>query len=441
MLKEMAEAGKYIVIGVPYSGSVIYKIAKDYSQEKNTWEYRFERDFFTFKDLFRSAGIIPLYEEVIGVVAEAGYMKRINSEGITTLIGHNLQKYFRGYSPVGSWLIAIGTKDPKYAQLFESVNDDNKIRFQQDGAIIEEIKLPSVSIIIPFYNGKEYLGQVLNNISNIQYPCFEVIFVNDGSVDDSNELLKHEIERYNNLRDKVVIHNLVSNVGTFRARYEGVKLCSGEYVFFHDIDDSIFYKSLKRLALHKANIEDNYFIAVSCALKKGLNFTGEIWYHKFLPNVIDYILLELISLSGKVSLINTLLDKENLKDIYSKLIVLFEDIGVKEMKVAEDTILVDEFFLSGIYKGVIPVYYTYQGYETGNPFSMSKQIEQRAKDIPIQCAYSLVKCKKKSILSKIDITELEDKILRRAMQIYNEKLYKTFYDNFHYYKSIFEKKL
>ncbi|KXG78804.1 putative glycosyltransferase EpsJ [Fervidicola ferrireducens] len=441
MLKEMAESGKYIIIGVPYSGSAVYKLAKDYSQKKNTWEYGVERDFFTFKQLFKEAGIIPLYEEVIGVISEAGYVRRINPEATNIAIAHNLKKYFEGYSPVGSWLISIGTKDQKYARLFEDVNDNRKIRFQEGKVIIKEVKFPSVSIIIPFYNGKNYISQALENISHIKYPDFEVVFVNDGSEDGSDELLKDGLKKYKALRDKVVIHNLEKNIGTFRARYEGVKACNGEYIFFHDIDDVIFTRSLEKLALHKANIGDDYYIAVSCALKRGSDFTGEVWYRQFLPDLMDYVLLELNLLSGRISLINTLLNKKLLKEVYQKLMALFDDIGIEKMKVAEDTIIVDEFLLGKMVKRIIPVFYTYLGYEIGNSFSMSKQIEQRAKDIPIQCAYVLVNLKKKEIFGENELNELENKILSRAMQIYGESLFKVFHNNFKYYKSMFTAKL
>ena len=109
MLKEMGKLGKYVVVGVPYSGSDIYKISRLYSQKKNTWEYGFERDFLTLTDLFKEAGMSLLYEQVIGLGSEAYYLKRINPELIPLQLSQSLTKAYNGNEDVGSWLVAIGS--------------------------------------------------------------------------------------------------------------------------------------------------------------------------------------------------------------------------------------------------------------------------------------------------------------------------------------------
>lgn len=95
MLKEMARVGKFIVVGVPYSGSQIYKLSKEISQETGTWEYGFERDFYSLKDLFEKAGVKLLHEEIIGSFSEAFYLKRINPSLIKNNWPKTLKECFR----------------------------------------------------------------------------------------------------------------------------------------------------------------------------------------------------------------------------------------------------------------------------------------------------------------------------------------------------------
>jgi glycosyltransferase involved in cell wall biosynthesis len=189
MLKEMARVSKFVIVGIPYSGSQIYRLAKKISQSNDTWEYGFERDFKSFEYLAEKAGLYLLHEEVIGYVSEAYYLKRINPQGIQALIAENVTKLFNKEKNVGNWLIAVMTKNKEYKNLFMSLNDEKKICFSGGDICVIKKSLPNVSVVIPFFNAQKYANRIIDNISQIEYPDLEFVFVDDGSTDSTRELL------------------------------------------------------------------------------------------------------------------------------------------------------------------------------------------------------------------------------------------------------------
>lgn len=90
-----------------------------------------------------------------------------------------------------------------------------------------------ISIIIPVYNVDIYLEKCLDSVLNQDIEDeYEVIAINDGSTDNSYEILLRYDKIYENL---IVINN--SNKGVGASRNLGVKIAKGEYVYFIDSDD------------------------------------------------------------------------------------------------------------------------------------------------------------------------------------------------------------
>ena len=89
-----------------------------------------------------------------------------------------------------------------------------------------------VSVIIPIYNTEEYLARCLNSVINNTYPNLEIICVNDGSTDNSREILA-EFEKKDN-RIKVIDEK---NQGVSKARNTGLRNATGDYIAFIDSDD------------------------------------------------------------------------------------------------------------------------------------------------------------------------------------------------------------
>ncbi|GAC24894.1 hypothetical protein GMES_2599 [Paraglaciecola mesophila KMM 241] len=92
---------------------------------------------------------------------------------------------------------------------------------------------PKISVIIPVYNSEPYLKRVFDSIQNQTFKAIEVIFVNDGSTDDSLNVLYKLGEK--DERVKIITQE---NNGTGEARNAGIKCAKGEFLCFIDSDDT-----------------------------------------------------------------------------------------------------------------------------------------------------------------------------------------------------------
>ncbi|KZX14728.1 putative glycosyltransferase EpsH [Methanobrevibacter filiformis] len=95
--------------------------------------------------------------------------------------------------------------------------------------------MPTVSVIIPIYNSEQYLEECLNSIVNQTLKNIEIICVNDGSTDNSLEIL----EDYSKKDKRIKILNQ-ENHGAGVARNKGLKIARGKYLSILDADD--FFK-------------------------------------------------------------------------------------------------------------------------------------------------------------------------------------------------------
>ncbi len=91
-----------------------------------------------------------------------------------------------------------------------------------------------ISIVIPVYNTGEYLKECLDSVCNQTYDNIEIIVINDGSTDNSLEILR-QYEEF----DKRIILIDQENKGLSEARNIGVKHSKGSYILFLDSDDYI----------------------------------------------------------------------------------------------------------------------------------------------------------------------------------------------------------
>lgn len=94
--------------------------------------------------------------------------------------------------------------------------------------------MPLLSIIVPVFNAAEYLKDCLDSILTQTFADFELICVNDGSTDNSCEILKE----YEQKDPRVIVCNQI-NKGTASARNTGIKQANGKYITFVDSDDCL----------------------------------------------------------------------------------------------------------------------------------------------------------------------------------------------------------
>lgn len=106
-----------------------------------------------------------------------------------------------------------------------------------------------VSIIIPMYNAERYLRECLDLLLRQTLKSIEIICVNDGSTDGTQEILKE----YEKKDYRVKLLNQ-ENQGAGIARNNGMKSAKGEYLLFLDADD-IFHEKLCEEAYYKAKYD------------------------------------------------------------------------------------------------------------------------------------------------------------------------------------------
>jgi len=133
--------------------------------------------------------------------------------------------------------------------------------------------IPTVSILMPVYNGQEYLRPAIDSILAQTFEDFEMLIVNDGSKDDSQKI----VESYKDPR--IVLINQ-KNQGVARSLNNGLDVAKGKYIRRHDADDISTPDSLKNqidfLEAHKDYV-------MVCNQQAFMTSSGKIAYGYRLP--------------------------------------------------------------------------------------------------------------------------------------------------------------
>lgn len=95
--------------------------------------------------------------------------------------------------------------------------------------------MPKVSVIVPVYNVEKYIVKCLESLLNQTLEDIEIIVVNDGSPDNSQEIIDKYVLEY---KDKIKSY-IKPNGGLSDARNYGIEKATGEYIGFVDGDDFV----------------------------------------------------------------------------------------------------------------------------------------------------------------------------------------------------------
>lgn len=95
------------------------------------------------------------------------------------------------------------------------------------------MKYPMISVIIPIYNGENFIKMAIESIYRQMQPWIEIILINDGSFDRTEQICKKYI--YDN-----IIYKSIENSGAGHARNIGISIAKGNWVLFLDSDDLIW---------------------------------------------------------------------------------------------------------------------------------------------------------------------------------------------------------
>lgn len=99
-----------------------------------------------------------------------------------------------------------------------------------------------ISVIIPVYNGEKYIRRCIHTLLQQTYINLELLFIDDGSSDHTGEIIKNY-----SLADGRIKYFYKKNGGVSSARNYGIKVASGDYVSFIDVDDELkndFYEKV-----------------------------------------------------------------------------------------------------------------------------------------------------------------------------------------------------
>lgn len=128
---------------------------------------------------------------------------------------------------------------------------------------MDEIKLPAVSVIIPMYNAEKYLEECLQSLLNQTLENIEIILVDDCSTDNSLEIAKNFIPKFEIGNKNFLIIKLAQRSGCPGIpRNFALDYAKGKYIFFMDSDDfladdalEVFYKAAEEF---NADVVDSY---------------------------------------------------------------------------------------------------------------------------------------------------------------------------------------
>jgi len=95
-------------------------------------------------------------------------------------------------------------------------------------------KTPFISVVIPTYNSAEYITPTLESVFSQTYDNYEVIISDDGSSDNTNQIVNNIFVRFPDRATKLLANK---HFGAGASRNIGIKAASGEWIAFLDSDD------------------------------------------------------------------------------------------------------------------------------------------------------------------------------------------------------------
>lgn len=255
--------------------------------------------------------------------------------------------------------------------------------------------MKKISIIVPIYNCSNFLERCLDSIINQTYTNIEIICINDGSTDNSLEILNH----YTNIDNRIILINK-KNEGVSVARNVGISRSTGEYITFVDADDWLETNAIE--VLYDISVENdvdvvrgNYYINSNNEKYDSIGNTYELNKkvlkkddYEFKINLVDKLLYGEIPCFVWLLLIK--------KEIIQKPISF--PVGIPVM---EDTIFYLELLnnIESIYLSNIPIYH----------YFYNKQSATRAPEYYIRNIYNLLEVNKK-VINLINQSKFKDEI-------------------------------
>ena len=197
----------------------------------------------------------------------------------------------------------------------------------------------TISIIVPIYNSEKDLDQCIESIVNQTYKNLEIILVNDGSTDNSINVCK----KWKSNDSRIILIDK-QNEGVAKARNDGLKRATGDYIGFVDHDDFIDPKMYETML--KDMQEHNVDIVMCSSTGVYEDGTTTKAYPSYKSFVID-----------KENLIKRMQNYEKIfcSSVWSK---LYKKEVVGNLMFDTEIILGDDYYFNGIaYTNIDKLYY------------------------------------------------------------------------------------
>lgn len=144
-------------------------------------------------------------------------------------------EWFTGGHEITDWEFGLVTRDRRPKKAFEVLRK----KLAGDEPITSRVKLrsyPKVSVIVCSYNGAKTLGDCLRALDAVNYPDFEIVLVDDGSKDDTQEIVSTWLAE-RGARTHPAFQNIQQpNMGLSFARNTGAKAARGDVFAYTDSD-------------------------------------------------------------------------------------------------------------------------------------------------------------------------------------------------------------
>lgn len=175
-----------------------------------------------------------------------------------------------------------------------------------------------VSIITPSYNSAKFIAETIQSVQNQTYPNWEMIIVDDGSSDETENVVLSIIQN----DKRIQFHKLSQNSGPAVARNTGIEKASGDYMTFIDADDIWFPTFIEN---NIKTIRETGIPFVFSSYRRA-NEQLEFVYSDFIvPNKVSY---SDILKSNSISCLTAFLDIKKLGKKYMPLIRKRQDMGL-----------------------------------------------------------------------------------------------------------------
>lgn len=218
-----------------------------------------------------------------------------------------------------------------------------------------------LSIIIPLFNAEKYIADTLNSIIRQNGKNYEIIIIDDGSTDRSGIIADEFKQKYDWI---VVVH--IKNGGVSNARNTGLRIASGELIFFIDSDDIVEPGFFDKV------FENTRYDMVVFGAEFDNRINGKSVLHCALPSnmerrekIAEY--LSQMNRNTKDVFLNYLWNRLFKKSIIQKNNIVFK----KDVKLGEDFIFITEY-ISNCTSILVTDYPIYRYITRGNASLVSK---------------------------------------------------------------------